>query len=334
MYPATSSGRATGQSFVSSLKRARRLIETLLFAFIGATAAQTHISETPITLETSAGPLHGSLVVPPREKPPVALIVAGSGPTDRDGNGPSLRGDNLKQLAFGLAARGVATVRYDKRGVAESRAVSMAEVDMRFGTFADDAVGWIRLLASDKRFSRVSVIGHSEGAQIAALAAQGGRVTSVVLIAGIAQRPSAVLRRQLQRNLPPDLLDLSEPILQSLEAGRTVAEVPPALGALFRPSVQPYLISWFARDPATDFAKVSIPALVVQGTTDIQVDVEEARRLSAANGHAKVLIVEGMNHVLKRSSLESQEQRRAYTDPSMPIVSEVVDAVAAFVRDH
>jgi alpha-beta hydrolase superfamily lysophospholipase len=82
------------------------------------------------------------------------LIIAGSGPTDRNGNSPAIQGANnsLKYLAEGLAAQGIASVRYDKRGVAESKTAASSESDLRFETYIHDAVLWGKQLRTDKRF--------------------------------------------------------------------------------------------------------------------------------------------------------------------------------------
>ena len=95
-----------------------------------------------ITLDTPTGAIAGTLLIPSGNGPfALVVIIAGSGPTDRDGNSPLLPGANnsLKLLAEGLADRGVASLRYDKRGVAASAKAMVSEADLRFNTYADDA---------------------------------------------------------------------------------------------------------------------------------------------------------------------------------------------------
>jgi pimeloyl-ACP methyl ester carboxylesterase len=203
-------------------------------------------------------------LVPAAGKAPVVLIVAGSGPTD-DGN--SLANDSLKMLAAALADAGFASVRYDKRGIGASRAAGPAESALRFDTYVDDAVAWIAKLKSDPRFGRIAVIGHSEGSLIGMLAARRGGADAFVSIAGPAQAAGAVLRGQLAGKLPPDLAASSERILAGLEQGKTDADVPPALAALYRPSVQPYMISWLKYTPAEQLAALRVPVLIVQNRT-------------------------------------------------------------------
>ena len=287
-------------------------------------------------LETPRGTLYGTLQLPPADSGPVpvALVIAGSGPTDRNGNTPVFTGPNnsLKMLAEELAAAGVATLRYDKRGIAASRAAATSEAAMTFDQLVDDAAVWVRQLRADPRFSTVSVIGHSEGALVALLAGERERAAGVVSVAGMGEPMPAVLRRQLRPQLPPALYDEADRALARLQAGERVDSVNPALASLLRPSVQPYLISVFRHDPAAIAARLPVPLLIVQGTTDVQVGVEQAERLQAAQPQARLLRVEGMNHVLKLRSGTLVEQLPSYSDPSLPLAPALVPGVAAFIR--
>lgn len=297
-------------------------------------AATQDLASEPVTLDTPTGTIHGTLVNPAGEGPhPVALLIAGSGPTDRDGNNALLPGpnDSLKLLAQALAARGIASLRYDKRGIAESAAAAPSEADLRFETYAEDAAAWVRQLRDDDRFTSVTVIGHSEGSLIGMLAAD--EADAFVSVAGIARPASDVLRTQLRTQLPPDLWDESERILATLKAGETTTDVPQAIFALYRPSVQPYLISWLRYDPAEKIARLDVPVLIAQGTTDIQVGLGEAEALKQAQPEAELLIIEGMNHVLKPVPADPAQQQASYSDPTLPVVPELVERIARFIAD-
>jgi uncharacterized protein len=317
------------------------LIAFVLFALAhaGSTLAmplpQAAPAEEPIDLVTPTGTIHGTLLRPAGTGAvPVALLIAGSGPTDRDGNSAMLPGPNnsLKLLAEGLAQQGIATVRYDKRGVAASATAITREADLRFDHYTDDAVAWINKLKADPRFSRVSVIGHSEGSLIGIRAARVGGAASFVSLAGVGRRASDVLRGQLRPQLPAALWAESERVLAALEAGRTTDSVPQPLAALYRPSVQPYLISWFAYDPAREIAQLTVPVLIAQGTTDMQVGVPDAQALKAAKPNAELLIVEGMNHVLKLVPADPARQQASYSDPALPVAPQLLERVVAFLK--
>ncbi|MFM8179048.1 MAG: alpha/beta hydrolase, partial [Candidatus Kapaibacterium sp.] len=208
----------------------------------------------------------------------VALIICGSGPTDRDGNTPFMKNNCMKMLADSLAASGIASLRYDKRGIAASKEAMGSEDALRFEDYIADAANWIVKLRSDKRFTRIAVIGHSEGSLIGMIAAHRARADMFVSLAGVSESADAVLRRQLI-SAPGGAADAAFPIIDSLASGKTVAAVPPRLAMLFRPSVQPYLISWFRYDPMKAIRDLQIPVLLVQGTTDLQVLEADARAL-------------------------------------------------------
>jgi alpha-beta hydrolase superfamily lysophospholipase len=292
-------------------------------------------AEQPIALESAGGTVAGTLRLPEGAgKAPVVLIIAGSGPTDRDGNSAMIpgRNDSLKMLAEALAQAGFASVRYDKRGIGASKSATLDESQLRFDTYVDDAAAWIAKLKADPRFSTVAVIGHSEGALIGMLAAERTGASAYVSLAGVAEGPGAVLRKQLAGKLPPPLAADNERILASLEQGKTVAEVPPALAAFYRPGIQPYLISWMRYVPTAHIAALRMPVLIVQGTTDIQVGVEQAQALKAARPDAGLAVIPGMNHVLKDVPIDPLHPLASYGDPALPLHAQLVPAIVDFLR--
>ena len=122
-------------------------------------------TETIVNLESKNGTLEGSLLLPESKTGiPVALIIAGSGPTDRDGNNPAMKNNSLKLLANALSVNGIASLRYDKRGIGKSQKAGGKEEDLRFDHYISDAKGWLSLLRTDERFKEVIVIsdGHAE----------------------------------------------------------------------------------------------------------------------------------------------------------------------------
>jgi uncharacterized protein len=258
------------------------------------------MAESELELPTAWGKLCGSLVLPEGAGPwPAVLLIAGSGPTDRDGNNPLQQpSDNLKRLAHALAARGIASLRYDKRGVGQSIYPGLSEEALRFEHLVDDAVALAERLAREERITRVSLVGHSEGALIAALAAEDAQAQGVVSIAGAGRRASALMRRQIEGHLPESLAQPALAALDALEAQHMVEDVDDALVLLFRPTVQPYLMSWFRYDPPQVLAELSLPVLLVHGAADTQVEVEHARLLHAARPDARLKVLEHMDHML------------------------------------
>jgi len=286
-----------------------------------------------VHIPADPAPLHGTLLLPDAPGPhPALLLVAGSGPVDRDGNLPSLHNDSLRLLAEGLAARGIATLRVDKRGVGASHGAAPNEAALNFGAYVDDAVSWMHALTADPAIARVGLLGHSEGALIATLAAQQAPADRVVLAAGAGVPAGpAILRQLADGGAPADLVAAARGIIARLLRGEAVSDVPDALAGLFRPSVQPYLASWLLRDPAVEAAALRCPVLVVQGTADLQMRVADARLLAAARPGAGLLLVPGMNHVLKAPAEGRAANIAAYADPGLPLAPGLVDGIAEFV---
>lgn len=317
-------------------------MRTSLLALSLALTGSALAASMSTTLATGGLTLHGTLETPDTPAPwPAVLIVAGSGPTDRDGNSAGLPGtnDSLKQLAQGLARQGIASVRYDKRGIGQSVPTSgpaLREEILVFGDFVNDAAAWVRQMKADPRFAGVGVIGHSEGALIALAVANDIPVGAVVTLAGAGENLSDVLKRQIRANPanPPELVAEVDRILAELSAGRRVASVPPVLAPLFRPSVQPFLISAFQYDPAQLIGTVKTPVLIVQGDADLQVTPDDARRLAAANPQAELRLIPGMNHVLKQVGHDLTLNQRSYGDPTVPLSPALLPATAPFLKSR
>ncbi|ROO33144.1 hypothetical protein SAMN03159376_02439 [Pseudomonas sp. NFACC09-4] len=304
-----------------------------LFTCLFSGLAQATVLQRPISLDTGNGELFGTLLLPKADTPvPVVLIISGSGPTDRDGNNPEGgRNDSLKRLAWVLARHNIASVRYDKRGVAASLAATADERNLSVEAYVADAVAWSRKLAADPRLGPLVLLGHSEGALIASLAAPQASAVAVVSVGGSARPIDQVLRQQLGSRLPPPLMLRSNELLDSLKGGRVDLNVPPQLQFIFRPSVQPYLISLFRQDPAQAFAALKMPALIVQGTHDIQVGVDDARQLKAAKPDAELALVNGMNHVLRIVPNDERRQLQSYKDPNLPLAAELGIRIVGFI---
>ena len=311
----------------------RVLLFTLTLICTVAHAAAPVVLQRPISLDTGSGELFGSLLLPQSAKPvPVVLIIAGSGPTDRNGNSADgARNDSLKRLAWVLARHNIASVRYDKRGVAASLKATPDERNLTLDAYVADAVAWGKLLKADPRFGPLVVLGHSEGALVATLAAPELDPAGVISLSGSARPVDQVIRQQLADHLPPALLLRSNQILDRLKAGQVDADVPDPLQGIFRPSVQPYLISLFRADPAAAFARLNMPALIVQGTTDLQVGVADAEKLKQAKPDAELAVIPGMNHVMRIVPNDVKQQLSSYNNPQLPLADALGRRLVSFI---
>jgi alpha-beta hydrolase superfamily lysophospholipase len=309
------------------------ILNLLSIGLFGQIKNDSIFSTSEIILKTSTGDISGTLTIPINLKvSPIVLIIAGSGPTDRDCNSPlGVQTNAYKMLSEGLAKNGISTLRFDKRGIGKSQMAMSNESDLRFETYIDDVVSWISLLKTDNRFSKIILLGHSEGSLIGIIAAEQTDIAGFISIAGVGKPADKVLQDQLKSQLPKQLLDESNKILDSLKVGKTVSNVNPNLVALYRPSVQPYLISWIKYDPAKEISRLTIPVLIIQGTTDLQVTVDDAKMLSASKPDAKLLIIENMNHVLKESDSDIQNNLATYKNVNLPLKSGLVDEIVNFI---
>lgn len=322
------SGQAAGGPAASEASEAPAAPEA-------AGTSEASAPEQALSVDVSGGALAGTLELPEGSPPfPAALIIAGSGPTDRDGNSPLLAGgnDSLKLLARGLAEAGIASLRYDKRGVAGSGAVVGAQEDLDFGDMIDDAVRWVELLRQDDRFRGIVVVGHSQGSLVGTVAARRAGADAFVSVAGPGQPVLATLRDQLASQ-PEEIRIESGKIIARIEDGERVEEMSEVLRPLFRPEVQPFLRSWSAYDPAAEIARLEMPVLIVQGTRDLQVTLADAERLRAARSGAAYLEVVDMNHVLKAVGKDMAANLAAYSDPGLPLAPGLVEGLTAFLAD-
>lgn len=307
-----------------------RRLHALLFAAIMATApGKLAAAEQQVI---AAG--FPATLVEPDGNPdaPVMLFVAGSGPTDRDGNSRfGVGASYLAKLATGLAEQGVGSLRFDKRGVPGSQPVAN-EADVTMATFADDAVAVLDWL-KDRAGSRpIILLGHSEGGLVA-LEAAGRRpqIAGLVLVASPGLPPAETLKVQMQALEEPQRAQALS-IADEIEAGREVADVPQALLPLFRPSVQPFLRSLFALRPAAQLAALKMPALVIGGGTDLQVGRADLDSLAAARPDIESRWFASMNHVLVDALAERAANFATYAEPDRPLSEGLVKAIAEFAR--
>jgi len=314
--------------------RRQLLLLLITFSFSLTVYAQSYYEEE-IALETENGKLGGILTMPNKgKKVPAVLIIQGSGPTDKDGNSAMLPGKNnsLKLLAESLAEAGIASVRYDKRGMGLSAGAVMSESDLSFDDFVFDANEFLTFLIKDKRFKKIGIAGHSQGSLIGMLISQKNDVNAFASIAGPSFTIDETLLMQLKANPynPPQLLKEAESITASLKKGIEVQEVSSLLQSVYRPSIQSFMMSWMKYDPSEEISKLEIPVLVINGSTDLQVHVEDAQRLQISNEGSKLVIVKGMNHVLKDAPANPIENNATYSNPELPLNKEFEQEIVSF----
>lgn len=308
-----------------------------------AVLAAASIAAAPVSTEVEApgpsGPLRGTLLTPAEAQgAPVVLIVPGSGATDRDGNSTpnGVSAAPYRLLAEDLAARGIATIRIDKRGILGSAGAGSANA-VTIADYAADVRQWARAARARTGARCVWLLGHSEGGLVALVAGQDPQDLCGLILVSAGGRPiGAVLREQLRASPAyAPLLDQAMPAIEALEAGRhvDVSGMDQRLLPLFAPPVQDLMISLLSYDPARLIATARLPVLIVQGQRDLHVNETDARRLAGANPAARLVLLPGVNHVLKAVATDDRAANAAtYGDPSLPLAPGVAAPIADFVR--
>jgi uncharacterized protein len=306
--------------------RTRAIIGALAMIGLSGMTVNACAEESKIRV----GAIDAVLTIPPDvERPPVVLLIAGSGSTDRDGNGPQIKPATLKKLSEQLVARKIATLRYDKRGAGGWKPEFGRPEDFRFKDYVDDATALVNYLRSSGKFSRVVLAGHSEGGLVAILTARRVPVDRLVLLATAARKQGDLLKAQLEKQqLAPDV---QQPIVKAIDAimaGQIVDPLPPGLA--IPPSMQPGIASAFTEDPIDPLKLIDQPTLIVGGGRDRQVARLDFIALSTASPLAKTLWLPQMNHVLNDVG-DDADDLAAYNQPERALDAALVDAVADFV---
>ena len=274
--------------------------------------------------------IDGTLLLPNAvEKPNLVIIIAGSGPTDRDGNQNFLKGNSLKKLAEGLTVKNIATFRYDKRIVKQIRKGNV-DRNMMFDDFIVDAKSVITYFKESKKYNKVYIAGHSQGSLVGIIAAKD-IADGFISLAGAGQSMGNVIIEQVEKTAPMYLED-TQRVIKVLEAGKTTTNFPPALASMFNLEVQPFIANWIAYNPDNEIKKLNMPILIINGTKDLQVYEAEAKLLKQAAPMAELKIIDKMNHILVKIEGDDLENSKSYNEPARKIAPELFDAIVAFIK--
>jgi pimeloyl-ACP methyl ester carboxylesterase len=293
------------------------------------------LTETPILVKTFSGSISGSLVVPKNAgaKMAVVLIIADSGPVDRDGNNAKagLNANTYKLLANELGKNGIASLRYDKRLVGQSTSLTK-ESQLKIDDYSDDAISLINFLNDDQRFSKIVLFGHGEGSVVSMIAITDEPVKGFVAAEGAADQADKLLLDQMKATKPAYFADEFKTILDSLRKGKMTDKVDPSLYYIARPSMQTFLMSWCRCVPTRGIKKIKPPILLIQGSTDLQIPVEQADKLKKAKSDASLIVIKGMNHILKDAPADPEKNAATFDQPDLPLNTEMVTKLVDFIN--
>lgn len=310
------------------------VMKRLILLFFMAIFVFNAVAQQEIQVQNGEIQLNGTLLKPKKAKT-LVIIIAGSGPTDRNGNNPGIPGENnsLKYLAEGLEGKGVACFRFDKRTLNPN--FTIPEEKIRFDDFVMDAKTIYHYFRNQGIYDKIGFAGHSEGSLIGAIAAKEVNADFMISISGVGTSMVEMIKTQLaaqpSTQFPPEMKATAFADLDSLAAGMLVKNPPKGLESIFRPSVQPYLISWLKYDPAQVYGSLTCPILILQGDNDIQVATAEALALQSSNSRAQIYVIKGMNHVLKISSTDRVQNLASYSNPKLPVPKELTGTMVRFL---
>ena len=274
--------------------------------------------------------IDGTLLLPEdKEKPSLAIIIAGSGPTNRDGNQNFLKSDALKKLAESLTDNGIATFRYDKRIVKQIRKGNV-DKSIMFDDFVNDASDVITYFKEKDTYSKIYVIGHSQGSLVGMLTVKD-KADGFISLAGAGQNIGDVIVEQVT-NMAPQLGKEAQKVVDKLKQGKTTTDYPATLASVFNTDVQPFMINWMQYNPTEIIKDLEVPILILNGTKDLQVSEDEAKLLKEANEKAELKIIENMNHVLFEIEGDNLENSKSYNEAFRPISSTLIDTIVQFIK--
>lgn len=274
--------------------------------------------------------IDGTLLLPEEvSKPNLAIIIAGSGPTDRNGNQNFLKNNALKKLAEALTKQGIATFRYDKRIVKQIKTNAIDKA-ITFDDFISDASAVLDFFKSKNMYSHIYIIGHSQGSLVGMVAAQD-EADGFISIAGAGQSIDEVILNQLQTNAPIYTEDAKE-VFEVLKTGETTHNFPTELKSIFNKDIQPFLSNWMLYNPQEEISKLNIPILIVNGTSDLQVSPNEANLLHEAAPKSTLKMIDKMNHVLVIIEGDNLENSKSYNESARPISPELIKSITTFIK--
>ncbi len=308
----------------------KNLIYILFFA-TNITIGQTqNFTATEVDIPTAKVTINGTLLMPNNiKKPKLLIIIPGSGPTDRNGNQGLIQTNATKYLVEALSDKNIATYRYDKSVLAYIKQKNFKEKNVRFDDFIDEAKRVVNYFKSKNQFSKIIIAGHSQGSLVAMFVAN--QTDGYISLDGAGRPIDEVIFEQIN-NQAPFLAKSTQIIIDSLKQGNLVKDVPPLLLSVFRPSIQPFLISWMKYNPQTEIKKIKVPVLLINGSKDIQVPTSDAQQLHKANPKSELKIIQNMNHIFKEIKGGVTENKQSYTNPKLPVMQVLVKTLSDFIN--
>ena len=278
--------------------------------------------------------IQGTLLTPEKKSNTIAIIIPGSGPTDRDGNQNFMKNNSLKFLAQDLVKNNIASYRYDKRALTmlKKGATEKKIKQIRFDDFVDDTRKVVAYFRDRDLYDNIFIIGHSQGSLVGMLAATK-KVDGFISIAGAGNTIDNVILEQIEKMGAHKLVESAKNSFEIMRKGKIDKNFNPALANIFNLDTQPFMMNWMSYSPNKEIKKLNIPILIINGSNDIQVSIEEAKLLNENSKNSKLVIVEDMNHIFKTVlSKSTQENTKTYNMPLLKNDPKLSEAIISFIK--
>ncbi|CAM1368197.1 conserved protein of unknown function [Tenacibaculum soleae] len=296
---------------------------TYLFIYILTIAFSfSQVTTEEILVKNDGIQLPGTLSFT-KDKTPLIIWIHGSGGVDRNGNQPQY----IKQFREAVNKQNIAFFSYDKRTANKNNIIFLKQ-GVLFNDFVLDAKKVVNHFKNDKRFTKIILVGHSQGSLVAMLALKD--VEKYISIAGTGETIDKTLIKQVTKQ-NEYFGKLTEKYLKELKETGQIKNIDLNLRSLFAPQNQPFLSSWIALNPLKEIKKVKIPTLIINGNKDLQVQVTDAENLKKSKPNASLVIIDNMNHVLK--DIQKEENNiKSYYSADFPLSEKLIETIVSFVK--
>lgn len=280
------------------------------------------IKKEEITIYNNTIQLPGTLTYTSNYSP-LIIWVHGSGGVTRDGN----QSQYIKQFREAITTKNnIAFFSYDKRIVTPANSKLIMEKGLDISDLVADVNSVVNHFKNDNRFSKIILIGHSQGSLVAMMAL--ANVDKYISLAGVGETIDKTIVKQISKqNIA--LGKATKNHLEELRKTGSIKEVNPLLLSLFAKNNQAFLLSWVKLDPLEEIKKVKIPTLIINGDKDLQVTISDAEKLHKTKANSKLLIIKNMNHVLKNIENDA-DNLQSYLSKDFEISKELVSSIYKF----
>ena len=300
-----------------------RILTYLSISIFSIAVSFAQVKSEEITINNMAIQLPGTLSYT-SEKSPLIIWVHGSGEVSRNGNAPQY----IKQFRNEINKNNVAFFSYDKRTANPQNAQFLQEDGVLIVDFVSDLKEVVNHFKDDKRFTEIILAGHSQGSLIAMMALNN--VDKYISIAGAGETIDKTLIRQITAQ-NAEFGKLTATYFNELKETGEIKEVDPNLLVLFAKPNQPFLISWVELNPLEEIKNVNVPALIINGDKDLQVQVLDAEALKNAKPDSELIIIKTMNHVLKNIE-KDEDNLKSYMSADFPISEALIKTIVEFIH--